>query len=48
MGRAGVEDFNAVTHPYASRSNPTAITIPTVPTVKMKVKKSVVSTESYF
>ena len=48
MVRAEVGAFNAVTHLYAFRNNPTAITIPTAPTAKMKVKKSVVSSAGLF
>lgn len=43
MVRVGAGVFSAVTHPYASRNNPTATTISTAQTAKTRVKKSVVS-----
>lgn len=47
MVRAVAGAFSAVTHPYASRNSPTATTISTVQTARMRVKKSVVSFTKY-
>ena len=48
MVRVGAGAFSAVTHPYASRNNPTVTTISTARMERTRAKKSVVSSISYY